>query len=169
VDQVADFSVFEKMLRVNYLSAVWCTVAALPHLRQSRGRILTVDSVSGLTGVPLRSAYAAAKHALTGFLDTLRIELEGTGVSVTTIYPGFVSTGSQARNLGADGKVLGQMPVKPAGGHTAGEIARHLLAGALARKRDITPGWRINLGLKLRPFFPGLIDAMTAKAIRGKR
>jgi short-subunit dehydrogenase len=169
VDEVTDLSVFDTMLRVNYLSAVWCTMAALPHLKQTRGRILTLGSVSGLTGVPLRSGYAAAKHALTGFLDTLRIELEGTGVSVTMIHPGFVSTGSQARNLGIDGTVLGAMPVKPRGGHTPEEIADLLLDAGLARKRDVIPGWRSKLGLMLRPFFPGLIDGMVAKAIRGKR
>lgn len=167
-DAVEDFSVFEKMLRVNYLSAVWCTLAAVPHLKTSCGRILTVSSVAGVTGVPLRSAYSASKHALTGFLDTLRIELADSGVSVTTIYPGFVSTGSQAKNLGPDGKVLGRMPVTPAGGHNAEEIARYLLAGGAARTRDVVPGWRAKLGLMLRPFLPRLIDRMTAKAIRGR-
>jgi short-subunit dehydrogenase len=168
-DEVTDLSVFEKMLRVNYLSAVWCTTAALPHLKATKGRILTVGSVSGLTGVPLRSAYAASKHALAGFMDTLRIEMESSGVSVTMIHPGFVSTGSQARNVGADGTVLGEMPVKPAGGHTPEEIARMLLEAGLARKREAVPGLRIKLGLMLRPFLPGLIDRMTSKAIRGKK
>lgn len=168
VEEMQDLSVYETMLRVNYLSAVWCTMAALPHLKRARGRILTCGSVSGLTGVPLRSGYAAAKHALTGFLDTLRIELKGSGVSVTTIHPGFVSTGSQARNLGPDGKVLGLMPVKPASGHTAEQIASALLTGGFARVRDVIPGWRLRLGLRLRPFVPGLIDGMVAKAIRGK-
>jgi short-subunit dehydrogenase len=169
VEEMQDLSVYETMLRVNYLSAVWCTMAALPHLKQTRGRILTVGSVSGLTGVPLRSGYAAAKHALTGFLDTLRIEVEEHGVSVTMIHPGFVNTGSQARNLGPAGKVLGQMPVKPLGGHTAQEIATMLLDAGLKRERDMVPGWRSKLGLMLRPFFPELIDGMVAKAIRGKR
>ena len=169
VEEMKDLSVYETMLRVNYLSAVWCTTAALPHLKATRGRILTVGSVSGLTGVPLRSGYAAAKHALTGFMDTLRIEIEEDGVSVTMIHPGFVSTGSQARNLGPEGKVLGQMPVKPLGGHTPQETARALLDAGLARKRDSIPGWRSALGLKMRPFFPGLIDSMVSKAIRGKK
>jgi NAD(P)-dependent dehydrogenase (short-subunit alcohol dehydrogenase family) len=168
VDQTTDFSVFEKMLSVNYLSAIWCTVAALPHLKATKGRILAVGSVAGLTGVPLRSAYSAAKHALAGFFDTLRIELEDSGVTVTMISPGFVSTGSQAKNLGVDGQVLGKMPLKPASGHNAEEIARYLLAGAEKRERDVIPGWRAKLGLMLRPLFPGLIDGYTAKAIRGK-
>ncbi len=168
-DEMTDWSVYETMLRVNYLSAVWLTLAALPHIKERRGRILAVGSLSGKTGVPLRSGYSAAKHALTGFMDTLRIELTGTGVSVTMIHPGWVSTGSQARNLGKDGAVLGAMPVKPAGGMTPEACASLLLAGAAARKRDIYPGWREKLSLWIKLIRPQMVDEMTARAIRGGR
>ena len=169
-DAMQDLSVYETMLRVNYLSVVWVTLAALPHLKATRGRILGVGSVSGKTGVPLRSGYAAAKHAMTGFLDTLRIELDldGSGVSVTMIHPGFVYTGSQARNLGADGKALGAMPVRPAGGIEPDECARQLLAGGLARERDLFPGARVKLMVALKHLVPGYVDAIVSKVIRGK-
>lgn len=166
-DEVTDLSVFESMLRVNYLSVVWVTLAALPHLKQSRGRILTVGSLSGKTGVPLRSAYGAAKHALTGFLDALRIELADSGVSVTGIYPGFVTTGSQARNLGPDGQMLGAMPVRVSTGLTAAACARLLLEAGAARRREVIPGLRARLGMVLRAFAPGAVDRMVSRAIRG--
>lgn len=168
-DDVKDLSVFETMLRVNYLSTVWCTLAALPHLKASRGRILGVGSLSGKLGVPLRSGYAAAKHAMTGFLDTLRIELEDSGVSVTMIHPGFVRTGSQARNLGTDGRPLGAMPVKVGAGLTAAECAHQLLEAGLARRRDVVPGFRARLALWLRLVVPRYVDSMTARAIKGRR
>jgi NAD(P)-dependent dehydrogenase (short-subunit alcohol dehydrogenase family) len=169
-DAMKDLSVYETMLRVNYLSVVWVTLAALPHLKATRGRILGVGSVSGKTGVPLRSGYAAAKHAMTGFLDTLRIELDldGSGVSVTMIHPGFVYTGSQARNLGADGKALGAMPVRPAGGIEPDECARLLLDGGLARRRDVYPGARAKLVVFLKLLLPSYVDGMVSRAIRGK-
>src|SRR4029077_17925881 len=63
-DAVSDFSVFERLLAVNYLGAVYLTAAALPHLRESRGLIVAVASIAGLTGVPERTGYAASKHAL---------------------------------------------------------------------------------------------------------
>jgi NAD(P)-dependent dehydrogenase (short-subunit alcohol dehydrogenase family) len=168
-DEVKDFSVFERMLHVNYLSVVWMTLAALPHLKAAQGRILTLGSLSGKLGVPMRSAYGASKHAMTGFLDTLRIELGSTGVSVTTIHPGFVATGSQARNLGPDGKPLGAMPVKPMGGLTAAECARLLLVGGAARKRDVYPTFLARLSMWLRLIAPGRVDAMVSRAIKGKR
>jgi short-subunit dehydrogenase len=168
-DEMKDLAVYEAMLRVNYLSVVWVTLAALPHLKATRGRILGVGSLSGKTGVPLRSGYAAAKHAMTGFLDTLRIELKEAGVSVTMIHPGFVSTGSQARNLGPDGRQLGQMPVKPAAGLTAEACARMLLEGGAARRRDVLPDFRARVAMWLKLIVPDFVDGMTAKAIRGRR
>lgn len=168
-DEMNDLSVYETMMRVNYLSVVWMTLAALPYLKATRGRILGVGSLSGKTGVPLRSGYAAAKHAMTGFLDTLRIELRESGVSVTMIHPGFVATGSQARNLGPDGRALGKMPVKPADGLEPAECARLLLAGAARRQRDIVPGFRPKLAMWLKLIVPDFVDGMTAKAIKGKR
>ena len=168
-DEVSDLSVYETMLTVNYLSVVWVTLAALPHLKATRGRILGVGSISGKTGVPLRSGYAAAKHAMTGFLDTLRIELKDAGVSVTMIHPGFVSTGSQARNLGTDGRVLGQMPVKPVNGLSAAECARMLLEGGASRRRDVLPDLRAKLLMWLKLIAPDYVDGVTAKAIKGKR
>lgn len=168
-DEMADLSVYETMLRVNYLSVVWVTLAALPHLKVTRGRILGVGSLSGKTGVPLRSGYAAAKHAMTGFLDTLRIELKDDGVSVTMIHPGFVATGSQARNLGADGRALGKMPLKPGDGLKPDECARLLLDAGAARRRDVLPGLRAKVAMWLKLMVPDFVDGMTAKAIKGKR
>src|SRR4029077_8444066 len=88
-DAISDFSVFERLLSVNYLGAVYTTAAALPHLRAARGLIVAVASIAGLTGVPERTAYAASKHALVGFFESLRIELAGSGVDITLIAPDF--------------------------------------------------------------------------------
>ena len=77
-DEITDLSIFERVMRVNYLGSVYCTHHALPHLKRSRGRIVGVSSLTGKTGVPTRSGYAASKHAMAGFFDSLRIELDGT-------------------------------------------------------------------------------------------
>ncbi len=107
-DAISDFSVFERLLSVNYLGAVYTTAAALPHLRAARGLIVAVASIAGLTGVPERTAYAASKHALVGFFESLRIELAGSGVDVTLIAPDFVVSEIHRRAIGPDGAPLGQ-------------------------------------------------------------
>ena len=107
-DDITDLSIFETLMRVNFLGSVWCTAYALPHLKESRGRIVAISSLTGLTGVPKRTAYAATKHAMAGFFDSLRIELDGTGVSVTVVYPGFVFSEINQRALQPNGQPFGE-------------------------------------------------------------
>ncbi len=168
-DEVTDWGVFERLMRVNYLSAVYCTLAALPHLRASQGRVVVVSSLAGKTGVPMRTGYAAAKAALGGFFDSLRIELMGSGVSVTIVCPGFVGTGSRARNLGADGLPLGRSPVNEAAMMTVAECTRQLLDAAEHRDRELVMTSKARLGMWLKLLMPALVDRMASQAMaRGR-
>lgn len=168
-EDVTDRAVFERLMRVNYLGSVYCALAALPALRASRGRLVVVSSLAGKTGVPLRSGYAAAKAALHGFFDSLRIELAGSGVSVTLVCPGFVGTGSRARNLGANGEPIGRSPVDESAMMRVEECAQQLLDAAEQRERELVMTARARLGMWLRLLFPGLVDWMAARAIlRGR-
>ena len=165
VDEVRDLTIFERVLRVNYLGAVYCTHAALPYLKASRGRILCVSSLAGRTGVPLRSGYAASKHAMGGFFDSLRIELAGTGVTITMAHPGFVATGAQGRNLSATGQPLGVVPIRMQDAMTAEDCAARCVAAAAARKRELVMTARGKFGVWLKLLLPGLVDRVAAKAI----
>lgn len=168
-EEIEDLAPFEQMLRVNYLGAVYCTYHALPLLRASRGRLAAVSSLAGRTGVPTRSGYVASKHAMTGFFDSLRIELSGSGVSVTVVYPGFVATEIRTRAAGADGKPLGTSPVREGEVMTAGECAARILSAVEGRRRELvmTPRGRIGLWLKL--LAPGLVDRIARNAIEKGR
>ena len=160
---------FEEIMRVNYFGSVYCTYYALPHLKVSRGRIVGVSSLTGKTGVPTRSGYAASKHAMAGFFDTLRIELMGSGVTVTMAYPDFVATETRRQAFGADGAPIGDSPVREGEIMTAEECARQIVRGAAKRKRELIMSTRGKLGLWLKTFAPGLIDRIALRAIeRGK-
>ena len=102
-----DLHWYEKLMKVNLWGGVWCTHAALPHLKASRGRIVAVSSLAGLVGVPGRTAYSATKFAMTGFFEALRAELKSAGVSVTTAYPGVVATSIRHRGYNARGEPAG--------------------------------------------------------------
>ena len=128
-DDVEDLAIYERLMQVNYLGAVYLTHAALPALKQSRGSIAAVASLTGLTGVPCRTGYAASKHAVVGFFDSLRIELKSTGVDVTVICPDFVVTETHKRAIGADGKALGETPMQEDKIMTASECAELCLQG----------------------------------------
>ncbi len=98
---------FEWLMNINFWGVVYGTKAFLPHLKQSgEGHIVNLSSVFGLISVPSQSAYNAAKFAVRGFTDSLRMELEieGANVSVTTIHPGGIKT-NIARNARMDASV----------------------------------------------------------------
>lgn len=164
-ESITDLSMAEQIMRVNYLGCVWCTQAALPYLRASRGRLAAVASLAGLTGVPTRSLYAASKHAVRGFFDSLRIELAGSGVSVTVAYPGFVATRVRERGFGSDGRPLGTSPVRDRDVMTADECARRIVDAIDGRKREVVMTLRGRVGRWLKLVVPSLVDRVAARAI----
>lgn len=79
-------------IKLNYYGLVYCLHNALPYIRQEKGRIVGVCSMGGIIGLPGTASYNASKHAMRGFLNTLRVELLGTGMTVTTVYLSAVRT-----------------------------------------------------------------------------
>ncbi len=160
---------FERIMRVNYFGSVYCTHYALPYLKQSRGRLVGVASLTGKTGVPTRSGYAASKHAMAGFFDTLRIELADSGVSVTMIYPDFVKSEVRSRAFGPDGATLGESPVQEDRIMTAATCAAIIRRAAARRQREVITSLRGKLGSFLKLFFPSILDGIARRAIaRGR-
>jgi NAD(P)-dependent dehydrogenase (short-subunit alcohol dehydrogenase family) len=169
LDELQDPSVLEKVMAVNYFGAAYCTMAALPHLKASGGRIVAVASVAGLTGVPERTGYSASKHAMVGFFDSLRIELADGGVSVTVIAPDFVVSQIHRRAMGADGRPLGQTPMQESRIMTAERCAELIVGAMEKRQRLLITSARGKLGRWLKLIAPGLIDRIAKKAIEQRR
>jgi short-subunit dehydrogenase len=168
-DELADLSIYERIMRVNYLGCVWLTHAALPHLKKGRGQIVVIGSLLGLTGGPTRTGYSASKHALMGFYDSLRIELMGTGVGITMVTPDFVVSEIHKRSEGADGRPLGESPMQESKIMTAEACADMILRGMEGRKRLVIGSLRGKLGRIVRIFAPGLIDRVARRAIERGR
>ncbi|HET7465017.1 MAG TPA: SDR family oxidoreductase [Longimicrobium sp.] len=166
-EEMTDLAPFEQIMRVNYLGSVYPTFYALPHLKRTRGRIVAVNSLTGRTGVPTRSGYAASKHAVAGFFDTIRIELEDSGITVTQVFPGFVATEIRERAFGPDGRPLGEgnSPVKEREVMTADECARQVIDAAAKRKRELIMTLRGKIGARLKLIAPRLVDRIAKKAI----
>ena len=164
-DEIEDLAVMEQIMRVNYFGSLYCTYYALPYLKKTSGAIVGISSLTGKTGVPTRSFYAASKHAMAGFFDSLRIELADSGVSVTMVYPGFVATGVRTRALGINRTSQGSSPRNEPGIMTAETCARLILKATAQRKRELvmTSGGRLGLWLKL--IAPRLTDRIARRAI----
>jgi short-subunit dehydrogenase len=167
-DAIADLEIFERLLQVNYLAPVRLTSLALPYLKQSKGLIVAVASIAGLTGVPERSGYAASKHAMVGFFDSLRIELRGSGVDVSVIAPDFVVTEIHKRAIGPDGEPLGASPMQEAKIMSAADCAARIVRAIEKRERLVVMSTRGKLGRWLKLIAPGVIDRIAEKAIRNR-
>lgn len=168
-DELGSVEPLERVMQINYFGSVYCTHFALPHLKRSRGRIVAVSSLAGITGVPTRSAYAGSKHAMAGFFDSLRIELADDGVSVTVVYPGFVATEIASRGLGPGGKLLGHRPIDDSAAMSAEECARQIIGAAAARRRELVMSTRAKIGRWVKLVAPSLIDRIAVRAIERGR
>ena len=103
-----DIAIYRKIMDVNLFSAVALTKAVLPHMiERGSGHIVGVSSMAGKVGVPLRTAYCPAKHAVLGFFDALRAEIAYHGLKVSTIVPGVVRTNTVANALRGNGEPIG--------------------------------------------------------------
>jgi short-subunit dehydrogenase len=169
LDEIRDLTVFERLMQLNYLGSVYPTFHALPHLKRAQGRLVAVASMAGLIGVPTRTGYSAAKHAVVGFFDSLRIELLGSGVSVTVVCPDFVVSEIHRRALGPDGRPLGENPMAGSRIMTAEECAAMMVPAIERRERLLITSPRGRQARWLRLLAPGVVDRMAAAAIRGKK
>jgi len=161
-----DLAWYEQLMRVNLWGSVWCTHAALPHLKQSRGNIVAVSSLAGLFGVPGRTAYSATKFAMTGFFEALRAELKTAGVSVTTAYPGVVATQIRHHGLNAAGQTAGSSGLKEDNAMSVEECARLILQGMNSRQREVVMTAKGKLGRWLKLFAPTRVEAMALAALK---
>jgi NAD(P)-dependent dehydrogenase (short-subunit alcohol dehydrogenase family) len=165
-EEVPDLGWYEELMRINLWGSVWCTQAALPQLKASRGRIVAVSSLAGLIGVPGRTAYSASKFAMTGFFEALRAELKGAGVSVTIAYPGVVDTRIRYRGFNAQGQEMGSSGLREEGAMTVRECARLIVAGMEGRKREHVMTAKGKLGRLLKLIAPGLVEKMALAALK---
>jgi short-subunit dehydrogenase len=168
-DEMRDLSGYERLMKVNYLGCVYPTFHALPHLKKSRGQIVVMASLAGLTGVPTRTGYAASKHAVIGFFDSLRIELRGTGIDVTVVCPYFVRSEIHRRAEGADGKALGTTPMKEDRIMTAFTCAALTVSAMEARRRMLVFTAKGKLGRFAKLLAPGLVDRLAQQAVERGR
>jgi short-subunit dehydrogenase len=165
-EEVEDLGWYEELMRVNLWGAVWCTQAALPHLKTARGSIVAVSSLAGLIGVPGRTAYSATKFAMTGFFEALRAEVKSAGVSVTTAYPGVVATRIRYRGFNAQGEPMGTSALKEEGAMSVEECARLIILGMNARRREVVMTAKGKLGRFIKLLAPGLVEKMALAALK---
>ncbi|MBX2915643.1 MAG: SDR family oxidoreductase [Cyclobacteriaceae bacterium] len=157
-----------KVMEVDYFGTIGITKYLLPHFLSRRaGHIVTISSVMGKIGTPYRSGYAAAKHALHGFFDSLRAELwkDSKDIYVTLICPGWIKTNITLHAVTGDGSKLNQMDGSTKTGMPADVFAVKALV-AIARKKEevYIGGFKEGLAIVLKRFMPGMFSRIIRKA-----
>ncbi|PKN59359.1 MAG: short chain dehydrogenase [Deltaproteobacteria bacterium HGW-Deltaproteobacteria-14] len=158
---------WRRQLEVNVVGAAVTLKAALPHLRASHGRAAVVASVAGMIALPSQGPYCASKFAVRAMGLSLAAELHGTGVSCTTIHPGFVASEiNQVDNRGVFDP--GRVDRRPKNLMWPADKAARVMARAIyARKREYVFTWHGKLGAWLGRHAPGLVHfAATRKRVR---
>jgi uncharacterized protein len=144
-----------RLFDVNVFGIIRCTQAVLPHMkRQGRGQIVNVGSILSLIATPNNSVYSASKFAVRALSDALRIELNGTGIDVILIMPGYTDTpffDNQIRNRGParHGSIKPQSPA---------EVARIILEACRKRRREVVLTLPGKLGAWAKRWCPRLLD-----------
>jgi len=164
-----DLAWYEDVMAVNFWGTVWCTHAALPLLRASRGQVVAVSSLAGLVGVPGRTAYCASKFAMGGFMEALRTEEARHGVAVTVAYPGVVDTRIRHRGYNASGQAAGSSGLREDDVMPVSTCARLILQGMNARQREVVMTAKGRLGRWLKLVAPGWVDRMAWQALQRSR
>lgn len=142
-------------ITLNYLGLTYCIFYALPALKQSRGRIVGVASFGGLIGLPGTAGYNSSKHAMRGFLNSLRAELLGSGVTVTVLYLGAISTERLKQSMGDKIKSIPTM--------TPERCAELIIQASGKRRRQLVMTAEGKLTTFLYQFIPGLLDRVLVR------
>lgn len=160
-----ELSVVQELLALNFLAPVAITRAVLPAMiARGSGRIAVTSSVAGHVGTPLRSSYAASKHAVQGWFDSLRAELHGSGVSVTVLSPGYIQTQIATRARTADGTAHGRDGKGNAHGLSPERCAARMVTALHRREREVFIGGPEVYAVYLKRFVPGLFARFVHRA-----
>ncbi|HKR66286.1 MAG TPA: SDR family NAD(P)-dependent oxidoreductase, partial [Thermoanaerobaculia bacterium] len=154
-----DLSIDRAIMDVNYFGTIALTKAVLPlMLARKSGHIVPISSVIGHVGIPLRSAYAASKHALHGFFDALRAENEKDGIRVTIVCPGYIRTKVSENALRGDGSRHGQTDDTHAKAMLPEVAAPRIIDGVAKGKEEVRVGGKEIWAILLKRYAPGIVS-----------
>ena len=155
-----------RIFKTNYFGTVALTKALLPYFTANKkGHFVVVTSVVGKIGTPLRSSYAASKHALHGFFDSLRAEVYKDNISVTIICPGFVNTNVSINALTGDGSKQNTLDDATKNGLSPEYFAKQMIKAIERKKQEKVIGGKLEiLAVYLKRFLPRALAKMVRKA-----
>ncbi|PID93875.1 MAG: short chain dehydrogenase [Bacteroidetes bacterium] len=144
-----------KVMELNFFGPVFLTRLVLPSLLENGGgHLVAISSIVGKFGFPLRSAYAASKHAIKGFFESLKAEEYAHKIRVTLVYPGFIRTNISRNALNEEGVPSGKMDENQKGGMPVEVCARKIVKAIAKEKHEVLVGGKELTMVYFRRFLP---------------
>jgi dehydrogenase/reductase SDR family protein 7B len=157
-------SIERKLFEINYFAQVALAKAVLPvMIKQQSGHISVVSSIAGKFGFKLRSTYSAAKHALHGYFESLRLEVEASNINILLVCPGKIQTNISNNAILADGSKHAKMDASHIDAMTAEQCAQKILLAIESNKHEVLIGRKEILTVYLKRFFPALLHRILKK------
>ncbi len=154
----------ELIFKSNFLGQIPITqYAAKKMIARQSGKIVVITSFTGKWGFFLRSSYAASKHALHGFYDSLRMEIENDGVQIHLVTPGFIATDISKNAIDPTGQATGEMDNNQQQGISASLCAQQILQGIDKEKTEFGVGGSELKALWIHQYFPNLFQKILRK------
>ena len=155
--------VYRRIFEIDFFAPVALTKAVLPQMiARKSGRVVVISSVVGYISTPLRSGYAAAKHALHGFFDALRAETHGTGFGVTIVCPGYIRTAVSENAITGTGGKHGVMDKGQQKGMDPADCAEIIWQAVAADRAEIVIG-REKLAVLAQRFLPAAVRVVARR------
>ncbi len=150
--------VYRRIMDVNYFGTIQLSLAVLPHfIKQNRGHFIAMSSVTGKIGLPLRTAYSAAKHAVEGFFSALRTEIWKTDIKILIVRAGAVKTNIAQNALTGNGSTYAKSDEIIENGITAEVCANAIVDAFMKNRNEVTIGSAKEKALfVINRFLPGV-------------
>lgn len=157
-EDLSDLSAIQELIQTNYMGAVNCTYHALPYLKKTHGMIAVISSIQGKIGVPYHTGYAASKHALEGFFNSLRIELNKK-IDILMVSPGWIGgTELKKRALGRQAHNTNIKNQHAKHALTLETCSHEIISAMFKRKRELVLPRKYRWLLWLKLLVPSLLD-----------
>lgn len=156
-----------EIMEIDYFAQVALAKTVLPTMiKLGGGKIVVVSSIAGKFGFYLRSTYSAAKHALQGYFESLRLEEEGNNISILLVYPGKIKTNISINAVLSDGNKHNSVDKSFENCMTAQECARNIIVAIKNNSEEILVGRKEILMVKIKNYFPLIFKKLIRKIKR---
>jgi dehydrogenase/reductase SDR family protein 7B len=154
-----------KMFEINFFSNILLSkLVASTMVERKYGHLVITSSLLGKWGFPLRSSYSASKHALHGYYESMRMELEQQGIFITLVTPGFVATEISLNSFNEKGNRTNEMDNNQATGLSAVDCAMKILQGVSDQKKEFAVGGKEVKGILVKRLFPSLFEKLLRRS-----